>query len=116
MKIKLKKHPINLDVHHKNNPTSMRKKLLKEDEKEISIKYKLVGIMIKVMLVEGGVETQCIRSIPVETAPPEILAQVENLSFLDMIMIHELKNKESMTTGKETSKEIAEYQKHFDYI
>lgn len=65
-----------------------------QDSKQVTLKYILVGIMIKVFVVENGVKKQCIKSIPVEKAPPEIIAQIENLTFLDMMMINDLKNEE----------------------
>lgn len=89
----------------------------KKEEKEKSYKYRLVGTMIKVILVENGVESMCVKSIPVEKAPPEILAQVENLTMLDLVMIQELKDKEKESTesDKDLPKEHAEYEKHFSY-
>lgn len=74
--------------------------------------------MIKVFVVENGVEKQCIRTIPVEKAPPEIIAQIENLTFLDMMMINDLKNKEKSSPDEKAEdlpKEITEYHKHFGY-
>lgn len=56
--------------------------------------------MIKVFVVENGVEKQCIRTIPVEKAPPEIIAQIENLTFLDMMMINDLKTKKNLRLTK----------------
>jgi len=89
----------------------------KKEEKEKSYKYRLVGTMIKVILVENGVESICVKSIPAQKAPPEILAQVENLTMLDMVMIQELKDKEeeSSESDKDLPKEHEAYEKHFSY-
>lgn len=101
----------------KKDQQSVDKNKSSKEEKETSLKYRLVGTMIKVMLCENGVETTCIKSIPVETAPPEIIAQVENLTFLDMIMINEIKNEKQMPDENTEGlpKEHAEYEKHSDY-
>jgi len=89
----------------------------KKEEIEKSYKYRLVGTMIKVILVENGVESICVKSIPAQKAPPEILAQVENLTMLDMVMIQELKDKEEESSESDTDlpKEHEAYEKHFSY-
>lgn len=85
-------------------------------EKQIGRKYILVGIMIEVYLIENGVKKQCIGRMPVKTAPPEVIAQIENLTIADMIMINDLRNKNANDLcDKNLPKEITEYEKHFDY-
>ena len=57
-----------------------------------TIKYILEGGFIKVYLVGNDGARQCLRTIPLEDADPAILSQVENISFLDMIMFNEMQN------------------------
>lgn len=80
-------------------------------------KYILVGRMIKVMLIENGVEKTCVKMIPIESAPQSVLDKLEDLSLLDMLTISELKNKRKKTENdsKAFPKEHSEYEKHLIY-
>ncbi|MCY6369361.1 hypothetical protein [Clostridium ganghwense] len=62
--------------------------------KDRAYKYFLEGGVIKLYLVEGGIKKECIKTIPLKDADPSILAQVENLSPADMIMIVEMQQNE----------------------
>lgn len=90
-----------------------------EQSKKVSVKYVLEGGVIKVYLVQDGVKGECIKIIPLSKATPEILAQVENITFLNIINIIDIQKKEEQEDFKKSgnspslSKEIKEYMKHF---
>ncbi|MCY6959917.1 hypothetical protein [Clostridium brassicae] len=58
-------------------------------------KYFLEGGVIKLYIVENGIKKDCIKTIPLKDASPAILAQVENLTPLDMLMITEMQQNEN---------------------
>ena len=85
-----------------------------EIDEKTTVKYELVGTMVRIMLVKNGVEVSCIKSIPVQSASPEIISKIENLTFVDMVMINDLKKEEPQTdeVNEDLPKAHIEYEKH----
>lgn len=75
-----------------NNNTKEAKEVNGKKTESKTIKYILEGGFIKVYLVGNDGSRQCLRAIPLEDADPAILSQVENITFLDMIMFNEMQN------------------------
>lgn len=79
-------------INNKNTKEVNGKKTESNQPDSKTIKYILEGGFIKVYLVGNDGTRQCLRTIPLEDADPAILSQVENISFLDMIMFNEMQN------------------------
>lgn len=95
-----------------------------DDKDKKTLKYVLVGDVIKVFLVSnGGEKKELLKTIPVMQASPEVLAQCENITLMDIITIMEKQEEEkhgddekSMGEGgaatDKASKGVSEYLKH----
>lgn len=85
--------------------------------KSSALTYILKGNFIKVYVVENGITKQCLKSIHLKDASPDILAQVENISFIDIITILDMQNDEKKQSKEENihqNKGLIEYSKHED--
>lgn len=105
---------INNTYQNQDNMTYSSPNEQVDGEGKTTFKYELVGTMIRIMLVKNGVEVSCVKSIPVKSAPPEIIAKIENLTFIDMVMINDLKNEKNQVeeVNEDLPKEHMEYEKH----
>lgn len=82
-----------------------------------NLKYILVGNVIKVYIVQENGVQQYLKSIPLKNVSADILLQVEDITFVDIIMILEMQNdgkKEEQEKNNYQSKSIGEYLKHQD--
>lgn len=103
---------------------NLEEKLDYNDKK--TLKYVLVGDVIKVFLVSnGGEKKELLKTIPVLQASPEILTQCENITLMDIISIMEKQEEEKHgddenmnstdnrgTDTSKASKGVSEYLKH----
>lgn len=95
-----------------------------DDKDKKTLKYVLVGDVVKVFLVSnGGEKKELLKTIPVMQASPEVLAQCENITLMDIITIMEKQEEEkhgddeglegeSSTGTDKASKGVSEYLKH----
>ncbi len=67
------------------------------------IEYILEGGMIKVYVSDGKNPPKCIKSVPVESAPKELLAKVKCINIADALYLNDL-----MRAKDESNKEVLE--------
>ncbi len=67
------------------------------------IEYILEGSMIKIYVSDGKNPSKCIKSIPVESAPKELLAKVKCINIADALYLNDL-----MRAKDESNKEVVE--------
>lgn len=67
------------------------------------IEYILEGGMIKVYVSDGKNPPKCIKSVPVESAPKELLAKVKCINIADALYLNDL-----MRAKDESNKEVVE--------
>ncbi|WP_346898370.1 hypothetical protein [Clostridium sp. UBA7503] len=78
------------------------------------IEYILEGGMIKVYVSDGKNPPKCIKSVPVESAPKELLAKVKCINIADALYLNDLmrakdeSNNDLLKCKDESNKEVVE--------